>query len=222
MEQIEGSTRGTPQGMRFTIAQAAEACGVSRDTIKRRRAAGAFPNAEQDGGAWLIPLADLLAAGLRPGRPSPPEAEEAAPTGSGPRQEDVIDLREQVADLRGRLAERDRAEARAAELVEQLQAALRGQVLAIEAGRADAEGRIAALEQARAGALAAMQEVSRTADEALQQARADAAAAAEQAQALQRALAEQADARRRTQSAAWIVGVALALLAAAVAVLYVR
>ncbi len=39
--------------------------GVSLSTIKRKRVAGDFPNAEQDEhGTWLIPVEDLLGAGL--------------------------------------------------------------------------------------------------------------------------------------------------------------
>jgi len=58
----------------WSISKAANECGVSRDTIKRRRAAGGFPNAYQDGRSqWMIPVTDLLAAGLHPGRPSPPQ-----------------------------------------------------------------------------------------------------------------------------------------------------
>jgi hypothetical protein len=45
---------------------------VSRDTIKRRHAAGAFPSAFKDeAGAWRVPIEDLLAAELHPGAPSP-------------------------------------------------------------------------------------------------------------------------------------------------------
>ena len=202
-----GSTRGTHLGVFFTIAQAAEACGVSRDTIKRRRAAGAFPNAVLEGGAWAVPLADLLAAGLQPGRPAQPDA---PADGGGDGETTVIDLREQIADLRGRLAERDRAEARSAELVEQLQAALRGQMRAIEAGRADADGRIAALEQARADAAAGLEQARAAADS---QAR-----AAETAQrALDRAMAEQAAARRWAGALLLLLMVVVALAAAGVA-----
>jgi hypothetical protein len=51
----------------FTLKRAAEEAGVSRDTIKRRNAAGEFPNAYQDSrGAWMIPITDLIAVGLGP------------------------------------------------------------------------------------------------------------------------------------------------------------
>lgn len=59
---------------RWTVAQAARECGVSADTIRRRLRSGAFPNADRSGkqGAWRIPVDDLIAAGLTPGKPSPP------------------------------------------------------------------------------------------------------------------------------------------------------
>lgn len=199
----------------FTQREAAEACGISIETIKRRRTAGAFPGAEADDrGVWRIPLADLLAAGLNPGRPAPPEETTAAPAAQ---PEDVIDLREQIADLRGRLAERDRADARAAELVEQLQAALRGQMLAIEAGRADADGRIAALEQARAAADAAVEQARADVEAAQQQARAAGEAQARAVQqALDRAVAEQAAARRWAAALLLVLAASAAGLAAAI------
>lgn len=54
-------------GQRFTFSEAARLTRTSRSTIKRRHAAGAFPAAVKDpDGAWLIPLGDLLAAGLVP------------------------------------------------------------------------------------------------------------------------------------------------------------
>ena len=48
--------------------EAADACHVSVDTIKRRLKAGAFPHAHQVGldRSWLIPVRDLVDAGLLP------------------------------------------------------------------------------------------------------------------------------------------------------------
>jgi hypothetical protein len=58
-------------GAQLTFSEAAEACGVSRSTIKRRR--GEFPHAYQDGaGVWRVPVSDLLGAGLKL-RPRPAE-----------------------------------------------------------------------------------------------------------------------------------------------------
>lgn len=49
------------------LKQAATICGVSERTIRRKRQAGAFPNAVQDArGRWRIPVDDLYDAGLRP------------------------------------------------------------------------------------------------------------------------------------------------------------
>jgi predicted site-specific integrase-resolvase len=49
----------------LTLKRAAEVAGVSRDTIKRRNAAGEFPNAYQDErGTWMIPEQDLARAGI--------------------------------------------------------------------------------------------------------------------------------------------------------------
>ncbi|WP_350269433.1 hypothetical protein AAFP32_12690 [Brevibacterium sp. CBA3109] len=43
-------------------------------TIRRRIKNGSLPNAAQGArGAWTIPVTDLIAAGLNPGQPSPPD-----------------------------------------------------------------------------------------------------------------------------------------------------
>ncbi|MFF9594239.1 helix-turn-helix transcriptional regulator [Streptomyces sp. NPDC014646] len=58
----------------LTQREAAAACGVSRTTIRRRREAGDLPGAVQDPQrGWLIPVDDLLAAGLRLHAPAPPD-----------------------------------------------------------------------------------------------------------------------------------------------------
>lgn len=62
----------------FTVGEVIERCGVSKSTVKRRLREGAFPNAFQDEpenpqSPWRIPIEDLLAAGLNPGKPSAPE-----------------------------------------------------------------------------------------------------------------------------------------------------
>ncbi|MCY1649388.1 helix-turn-helix domain-containing protein [Streptomyces sp. SL203] len=57
----------------LTQREAAAACSVSRTTI-RRREAGDLPGAVQDPvRGWVIPVDDLLAAGLRLHAPSPPD-----------------------------------------------------------------------------------------------------------------------------------------------------
>lgn len=53
----------------LTLRQAAEACGVARITIRRRLDDGQFPNAYKNQDRqpqWLIPVEDLIAAGLQP------------------------------------------------------------------------------------------------------------------------------------------------------------
>ncbi|MEV6551804.1 helix-turn-helix domain-containing protein, partial [Streptomyces sp. NPDC051597] len=53
---------------------AADACGVSRTTIRRRREEGGLPGAVQDPHrGWLIPVEDLLAAGFRLNAPAGPD-----------------------------------------------------------------------------------------------------------------------------------------------------
>lgn len=116
-------------GHRFTQKGAARACGVALNTIKRRRAAGAFPNAiSDDNGVWRIPLADLLAAGLNPGHPTDPEpAPEATDT--------ATDLEVRLAVAQVQLVERERAHT-AEQAASQREAdALRAQLRQIEAAR---------------------------------------------------------------------------------------
>jgi hypothetical protein len=62
-----------PSGPAVTIRDAAAACRLSPRTIRRKVADGAFPNAYKAGeddaepsGIWMIPVADLEAAGLNP------------------------------------------------------------------------------------------------------------------------------------------------------------
>lgn len=55
------------------ISQAAEECGVSPNTIRRRIKNGSLPSAEQHKGKWSIPITDLIAAGLNPGQPKGPD-----------------------------------------------------------------------------------------------------------------------------------------------------
>ncbi|MFI5635062.1 helix-turn-helix transcriptional regulator [Streptomyces sp. NPDC051664] len=71
--------------------EAADACGVSRTTIRRRREAGDLPGAVQDPArGWLIPVDDLLAAGFRLNAPAPPDApDEPAPSSPTGQNSDV-------------------------------------------------------------------------------------------------------------------------------------
>lgn len=51
----------------FTLKDAAQRCGVSFSTIRRRREEGNFPNAyKTSDGEWRVPVEDLLAVGLNP------------------------------------------------------------------------------------------------------------------------------------------------------------
>ncbi|MDA8848246.1 helix-turn-helix domain-containing protein [bacterium] len=90
----------------FTIAEAATACGVSAKTIRRRVQNDAFPNAHRTGrGPWLISVEDLLADGLQPGKPSPPDLDEPEPAVTDKVDADLAELarlREQNAELRRR------------------------------------------------------------------------------------------------------------------------
>lgn len=120
----------------WTITRAAAECGVSRDTIKRRRTAGGFPNAHQDQrGQWLIPLEDLLAAGLRPGAPSPPDPEhqgmhqvhdDDAP-GARPSadQAHITELNQQIQLLRLQLETEQRLRAAAEQNADDLRTSMR-------------------------------------------------------------------------------------------------
>jgi hypothetical protein len=93
---------------RFTLSDAATACGVSRSRIRRMLDAGAFPNATREevpgkgasAAPWYIPASDLLAAGLFPNRPTDTPA-------NGPQS--VRDVSEQAA---GRVAEQELAQLR--------------------------------------------------------------------------------------------------------------
>lgn len=59
--------------------EAARLAGCSRDTIARARRAGRLPDARLQDGHWVIPLADLVAAGLyRPAQPGVVLTPEAA------------------------------------------------------------------------------------------------------------------------------------------------
>lgn len=94
----------------FTLTEAARLTGTSRSTIKRRLAAGDFPNATKDeDGTWQFGPDDLLAAGLTL----------RTPAAAGRRDDDEgqgAELLERIADLE-RLLELERVRREAAELV---------------------------------------------------------------------------------------------------------
>jgi hypothetical protein len=107
------------RGAVLTLTEAAEACGVSRSTIKRRLSD--FEHAHQDGsGSWRVPVSDLLGAGLKL-RPRPvTEASEAVTQGPDPGQNgaDLAHALTRIealsADLAAERMARQVAEARAA------------------------------------------------------------------------------------------------------------
>ncbi|MFI6006804.1 helix-turn-helix domain-containing protein [Streptomyces sp. NPDC051366] len=66
----------------LTQREAADACGVSRTTIRRRRETGDLPGAFEDPKrGWMIPVDDLLAAGFRLNAPAPADQDAEAPAG---------------------------------------------------------------------------------------------------------------------------------------------
>ena len=95
---------------RYQLSRAATMAGVSQSTMKRRLRSGAFPHAAQDDtGAWVITVEDLLGAGFHLNgqtQVTDPVHSEVTPVG---------DLGRRIADL-----ERQLVEERAARLVEQV------------------------------------------------------------------------------------------------------
>src|SRR5512143_1843450 len=90
-DQVSAPTEHAQPGVasrpRLTLSAAAEACAVSRSTLRRRLAQGAFPHAAQGtSGAWTVPIGDLLAAGLRVHAPqvAGAQAPPVVSKGSGP------------------------------------------------------------------------------------------------------------------------------------------
>jgi len=117
----------------LTLTEAAKAAGVSRKTIRRRIDDDKFPNARRlDSGAgpaagpWVIPVADLLAAGFKLHQQDAPDPEPAPPEQTDEPTAPAAELVAEVARLEAELAtERTRratAEARR-EAADQLRAA---------------------------------------------------------------------------------------------------
>jgi hypothetical protein len=136
---VEGPA--TPARPNFSLREAADVCGVSKITMRRRLDARGFPNAwrangpgGQATGEWRIPIEDLLAAGFTPnaalngplrppGPPTTPNGSQAAsaplsPTPNAP-QPGQLDLQKEVdrlrADLLAETHRRELAETLAAE-----------------------------------------------------------------------------------------------------------
>ncbi|WP_329405991.1 helix-turn-helix domain-containing protein [Streptomyces sp. NBC_00704] len=88
----------------LTQREAADACGASRTTIRRRREAGELPGVVlDDERGWLIPVEDLL-AGFRLSASAPPDqaGPEEAPAGAGQTDVpgDAAELRAELERLR--------------------------------------------------------------------------------------------------------------------------
>lgn len=67
----------------FTITEAAQRTNVSRSTIRRKRETGGFPNAFKRENEWVIPVEDLIGAGLKvraPGGEQPKDEPVSQPT----------------------------------------------------------------------------------------------------------------------------------------------
>ena len=100
----------THPGQTFTVSQAAEVRQVSRKTITRRYEQLKLGGAYKDkAGQWAIPVAALLHAGLRPGRPAAPDTVPSTPASALGQQDTATALR--VAELEAQVTEyRHRAE----------------------------------------------------------------------------------------------------------------
>ena len=76
----------------LTLSQAASACNTSRSTIRRKLDGKEFPNAYRDAGddgPWMVPVTDLIAAGLKPNA-SRPEPEQSGQTEQSSAQPDEV------------------------------------------------------------------------------------------------------------------------------------
>ena len=89
-----------PVQFTFTMTEAAQATGTSRSTMKRKLAAGEFPDAAKDAdGVWRFSQGDLLAAGLKL----------RAPAAAGPsRCDDKDQGDDEAAELLDRIADLER------------------------------------------------------------------------------------------------------------------
>lgn len=108
------SEQGNQRRPIWTLTEAAERCQVSRSTIRRYREQARFPNAFKDPrSGWMVPLTDLLAAGLNPAAP-PAHDEPNAPLTEHAHAS--IEHAQEVAQLRATL-EIERAHRQAVEQI---------------------------------------------------------------------------------------------------------
>jgi hypothetical protein len=100
----------------FTLREAADRCGASLSTIRRKHSAGAFPSTYKGpDGAWRVTVEDLLAVGLTP--TSPPKVSDPDQPHEQPRGTFMSVPVEQWVSMRERAI---KAEAEAAGLLAQL------------------------------------------------------------------------------------------------------
>src|SRR5262245_42053800 len=95
---LEMAAINQPTGPSLTVRDAAAACRLSPRTIRRKLTAGSFPNAHKTGssgpereGIWMIPLADLEAAGLSPTSVHPTLSKAVQPTSEADLEPDADD-----------------------------------------------------------------------------------------------------------------------------------
>lgn len=109
----------------LTLSDAATSCGTSRSTIRRKLDAKEFPNAyrEGDDGPWMVPVTDLLAAGLKVNAPTKPEADATEETTAAP--DDVARLERELIEERARRRAAEEIAAERQRALEDLRLALR-------------------------------------------------------------------------------------------------
>lgn len=110
----------------WALGEAAQHCGVSRSTLKRRLAAGDLPNAyKTPEGQWRIPVPDLLAAGYQPGAPDWGDAQPATQDEPAPVLGRVAELERELALERARRANAEQIAEERRGRIEDLQMAMR-------------------------------------------------------------------------------------------------
>lgn len=129
---IDQAPERSTTGYTFTVREAAAACDVHPNTVRRAIKGNKFPNAYTDAaGTWRLPVADLEAAGFRPHRAGPtvPASVEKVTTANsvatGAAVDRVHELEAEAVRLRVEMAElarrADVAEALAAERAERVE-----------------------------------------------------------------------------------------------------
>ena len=107
--------RAAEAGMDRSVTQreAADLARCSKDTIVRTRQAGRFPHARLDGHAWMIPIADLVVAGLYDPAtgatldPPTPAREEPEHPGAVPASMELARAQARIAALEDLVARQD-------------------------------------------------------------------------------------------------------------------